>query len=126
MAVIQSYKQLEVWQFAMNLAEKMLLVTALFPAEQRYILVSQMQRAAISIPSNIAEGYNRKSCKEYIQFLYIAKGSLGELETQILLAARIGFVSEEQKLDLLNIITSISKMLHVMIKKLQEKAKADA
>lgn len=82
------YKDLEVWKQSMVLVTEVYQATGDFPKEELFGLVSQMRRAAVSIPSNIAEGCGRKNTKEYIQFLYISKGSLFELETQIEIAYR--------------------------------------
>lgn len=82
------YKDLEVWKQSMVLVTEVHQATGDFPKEELFGLVSQMRRAAVSIPSNIAEGCGRKNTKEYIQFLYISKGSLFELETQIEIAYR--------------------------------------
>ncbi len=105
----------------MDVADKIYSLTEVFPKEQRYGLASQMQRCAVSVPSNIAEGYNRKSTKEYIYFLSIALGSLGELETQTMLAIRRKFIVESESPFLLKELDEIGKMLRVMIQKLEEK-----
>jgi four helix bundle protein len=81
---MQSYQELKVWQEAMNLAELSYKITKIFPREETYGMISQIRRSAASIPANIAEGYGRKSRRQYIQFLYIAQGSLKELETHFL------------------------------------------
>jgi len=86
------YKDLEVWKQSMVLVTEVHQATGDFPKEELFGLVSQMRRAAVSIPSNIAEGCGRKNTKEYIQFLYISKGSLLELETQIEIAYRLNFL----------------------------------
>ncbi len=78
---IESYKELKVWKKSIDLVKEIYKITNKFPKEEIYVLVSQMRRAAISIPSNIAEGYKRKNLKEYIQFLSIAEASAAELET---------------------------------------------
>jgi four helix bundle protein len=83
-----SYQKLIAWQRAMELAEQAYSLARLFPAEARYELSSQLRRAAISIPSNIAEGHGRRSRPQFQQFLRVARGSLQELETQVLLAER--------------------------------------
>jgi four helix bundle protein len=97
---MNSYRDLKVWQEAMTLAERIYSVTADFPASERYGLIAQMRRAAVSVPSNIAEGYGRKTSRQRYNFLEIALGSLFELETQSELSSRLGFagapVSEER------------------------------
>ena len=89
------HKDLEVWKKSMDLVVRLYQITKLFPDSEKYGLTSQMRRAAVSIPSNIAEGAARKGDKELIQFLYISTGSLSELETQYLIAIRLGFVTNE-------------------------------
>lgn len=90
---MKDHKDLDVWNQSMVLAEQVYTLTKEFPSDEKYGLISQMKRAVVSIPSNIAEGAARKGNKEYIQFLYIAMGSLSELETQILLSQRLQFVN---------------------------------
>ena len=86
---MNSYKDLTVWQKAMDLVLMVYRITKLFPKEELFVLVSQMRRAAISIPSNIAEGYTRRTRKEYIQFVQTAFGSAAELETQLEISWRL-------------------------------------
>jgi four helix bundle protein len=88
----KTHKEMLVWQRAMLLAEQVYRVTKTFPSEERFGLVSQMRRAAVSIPSNLAEGAARRTSGEYINFLHIAHGSLAELETQAILARRLDFL----------------------------------
>ena len=90
---MQTYKDLVVWQKSITLVVEIYAITALFPSEEKFGLVSQMRRAAVSIPSNIAEGYARKNRKENAQFINIAFGSGAELETQIIIAKRVNFQS---------------------------------
>ena len=112
---INSYKDLIVWQKSMTLVKEIYRVTKLMPKTEAYILVSQMLRASISIVSNIAEGYKRNHRNEYKQFLGIANGSAGELETQILVAKdeykHIDFTIAEA------LVIEVQKMLHTMILK---------
>ena len=117
-SVIKSYKDLIVWQKAMDLAEEIYLLTKVFPREEIYSLTNQIRRAAISIPSNIAEGHARKSISEYRQFLSIAQGSLAEVETQLLLAIRLNYQSEKQCKKATLLREEISKMLASLQKKL--------
>lgn len=116
--ILKTHKDLDVWNKAMELAEKLYLLTEKLPREEQYGLVSQIRRSAVSIPSNIAEGAARNSTKEFIQFLYIALGSLSEIETQILLAKRLRLISE---VALLNDIEAIRKMLLGLIRFLKTK-----
>ena len=90
---IKGHRDLLIWQEAMNLAKDVYARTGSFPREEMYGLTSQMRRAAVSVPSNIAEGAGRSSDKEFRQFLMIARGSLSELETQVILAQELGFLA---------------------------------
>ncbi len=115
------YSELIVWQKAMDLVTEIYKVTATFPGEERYGLSSQARRAAVSIPSNIAEGHGRKSTASYLNFLSIAFGSLMELETQIQIAVRLEFIREEKAIALLAQTDEIGKMLAGLKKSLAEK-----
>lgn len=95
MSEIRTHKDLDVWKNSITPAKELYRLTENFPKEETYGLASQMKRAAVSIPSNIAEGAARNSTKEFIQFLYIALGSLAELETQLLLARELEFIPEK-------------------------------
>ena len=108
---VQTYKDLIVWRKAMDLAEKVYLLSRSFPREELYGLTSQIRRAAVSVPSNIAEGQARQSTAEFRNFLSIAQGSLAEVETQLLLAIRFGYLSPEQAASALSLREEISKML---------------
>ena len=88
---VRKHQELQAWQEAMRLAENVYALTANFPDVERFGLIGQMRRAAVSVPSNIAEGAARGGNKEFIHFLHIARGSLSELDTQLLLAKRLGF-----------------------------------
>jgi len=116
---IESYKQLQVWQKAMELVKEIYKITEKFPKEEIYGLVSQMRRAAISIPSNTAEGYKRRNLGEYIQFLSIADASAAELETQIIITKDLYFKIDFSKVE--SLLLEIQKMLAVMIRKLNAK-----
>ncbi len=93
---IESFRDLRVWQAGMLLVEDVYHLTQDFPVNEKFGLVSQMRRAAVSIPSNIAEGHVRESTKEYLQHLSIAQASLAELQTQLEIAGRLSFLSSEQ------------------------------
>ena len=92
---MHNYKNLHIWQEGINLARKIYEVTGNFPANEKYGIVSQMTRAAVSIPSNIAEGAGRNSNKDFANFLSIAIGSIFELHTQIAICEQIGYINEE-------------------------------
>lgn len=116
---MNSYKELKIWQRSFDVANLILPLTVDFPKEHKFGLAAQMNRAAISVPSNIAEGFNRKGTKEYIQFLSIALGSLAELETQILIAQKQSFIPPSNANFLLDECDEIGKMIRSMIKKLK-------
>ena len=113
------YKSLKVWQKAMDLATLIYILTKKLPKEESYGLVSQMRRAAVSIASNIAEGHDRNTDKEFVQFLSIARGSNSELETQLYVCINIGYFQEKDLQDALLIISELSNMLSSLIKKKQ-------
>lgn len=111
--MIRTHNDLDVWKLGIELVEKIYKETSVFPKEEIYSLTSQMRRAAVSIPSNIAEGAARNSEKEFIQFLYISLGSLSELETLVIIANQIGYLDS---LDILNSIEILRKKLLNFIK----------
>lgn len=106
-----SFRDLRVWQQAMELALEIYAGTTNFPKQEIYGLVQQMRRAAVSVPSNIAEGKGHSSDKDFRRFLFHARGSLMELETQILLAARLQYLSDEQARSLQNSATQVARSL---------------
>ena len=117
---INSYQDLIVWQKAVELVVEIYKLTRSFPKSETYGLTSQMRRAAVAIPSNIAEGYRRKHTKEYIQFLSIANGSAAELETQIVVAKQL---EETKKLNFQkasSLLEEVLKMLNVLISNLSK------
>lgn len=116
---MKDHKDLDVWKQSMLLAEDIYALTKEFPSEERFGLSSQIKRAVVSIPSNIAEGAGRKGDKEFIQFLYIAMGSLSELETQLILSDRLQFVNSIE--IYLNQIEKIRKMLFGLIRYVNNK-----
>ena len=111
MGEIRSYRDLKVWQEAMTLAEDSYRFSAEFPREEMYGLISQIRRAVVSIPANIAEGYGRNSPGSYVTFLHNAQGSLKELETHLILSQRLKFGSFEAAAQLLARCESIGGML---------------
>ena len=114
---MNNYKELIVWQKSMDLVEKVYELTLLFPKDEKYGLISQIQRSAVSIPSNISEGAGRNSNKEFRNFLGIANGSINELSTQLELALRIGYIKNNELEEVLILITEIQKMNFTLIKK---------
>jgi four helix bundle protein len=116
------FKDLVVWQKAMGVAKEIIVLTRDFPKVELYGLGSQIRNAAVSIPSNIAEGQQRYSVPDFRHFLRIARGSLGELETQLILARDLGYVSSEVLTRLTSEIDVIGRLLNGLIKSLNAKA----
>jgi len=119
MKKIENYKDLMVWQKSMDLVVEIYALLKSFPKNEEYELSSQLRRCSVSIPSNIAEGYGRNHTKDYCRFLEIARGSLYEMETQIELSARLGFISQTQLNDILEKSKEVEKMLNSLISKLK-------
>jgi len=116
MGEYRTYRDLDVWKKARSLVKEVYLVTRNFPKDEMYGLMSQMRRCAVSIPSNIAEGYGRQFKKETIQFLHIARGSLFELETQFFIASDLTFIDEEYLEKILPQLDECKKLLNGLIK----------
>ncbi len=116
---MKSHKELSVYQKAMDFVTEIYIVTKSYPEAEKYGLSSQMRRAAVSIPSNIAEGAARRTTKEFIQFLYIALGSSAELETQIEISKRLNLISDSDRLNNMNY--ELMHMLSGLIKSLNAK-----
>jgi four helix bundle protein len=114
----RNFKDLLVWQRGIQLVKGVYLLTRGFPSEEKFGLISQMRRAAVSIPSNIAEGQARNTTGEFIQFLAIAQGSLAELETQLIVATELGFCSPEAIRAISENILQLKKMLYALRAKL--------
>ena len=114
-----SHKDLKVWQKGIELVKSIYEITQLFPSNEQLGLVSQMRRAAVSIPSNIAEGCGRNSDKELIHFLYIALGSASELETQIIISQELSFLQPEKSEQMQSLIFEIIKMTSSLIKSIR-------
>ncbi len=121
---MQTHKDLIVWQKSIDLAEAIYIATRQFPKEETYGMVQQMRRAATSIAMNIAEGYARNSDKETLHFLYVAVGSAAEVDTQIILSERIGYLDNNEASLLERQITAIRKMLNALITTLKAKNNA--
>ena len=117
---INSYKDLDVWKKSMQIVKLVYILTKEYPKDELYGLTSQMRRAAVSIPSNIAEGYARRSANSYRSFLLIASGSLCELETQILLSIEIGYVKQDTANSILKLLDDVARMLNMLINKLEK------
>ena len=119
MTKIASFKDLRVWNLGMEIVLMVYAMTKEFPKEEMYGLTSQIRRASVSIPANIAEGFRRFSSKEHKQYLRIAFGSAAELETELIIAARLGFIEQNQSAILAEKIDHLSRMLSLFIKKFQ-------
>lgn len=120
MTHIQSYKDLLIWQKGMALVKSVYLLCEQLPKEEVFGLQSQMKRAAISIPSNIAEGYGRNYTQNYVQFLRIARGSLLELETQLIISKELKLVGNKLYQKVQGLITEENKMLNAFIKSISK------
>ena len=114
-------KDLILWQKSMDLVEEVYLLIKKLPQEEIYALSSQMRRAVVSIPSNVAEGSGRKSPKDYIRFLYIARGSQYELETQVHICIRLNYLTEEETIKVFSLLSEVGKLLNSFINKIESK-----
>ena len=117
-AAIRDYKDLQVWQKGMVLAKQVYQLTGQFPAGERFGMISQMRRAGVSVPSNIAEGQARNTTGEFVQFISHAEGSLAELDTQVRLSVELGFCREIESQTIAALITELQKMLKGLRRKL--------
>ena len=117
--VVHSHKELIVWQKAMDLVSEIYRATENLPQREMYALASQMRRAAVSVPSNIAEGRSRNSRKDFVHFLRMSYGSVSELETQLLISRRLSFMNEKDMEKVLPLLEEVSKMLRAMVQKLE-------
>ena len=115
---IKSFKDLRIWQKGIEIVSDIYISTKNFPKEELFSLTSQLRRSAISIPSNIAEGFKRFHNKEYKQFLFITLGSCAELETQIIIAKELKYIDENEEVKLVEKLDHIGKMTSSLIKKL--------
>lgn len=118
---VKSYRDLQVWQKARVLVSEVYKISGSFPREEMYGLTSQLRRAVVSVPSNIAEGSSKGSTREYIRFLNISYGSLCEAETQLYLAFDLGFITMEQLEELLNKTNELGRMTHGLLRALEQK-----
>jgi four helix bundle protein len=111
MAPLRSYRDLQVWQKSIDLVEQTYKLTKHFPADERFGLTSQANRASASIPANIAEGYGRHHRGDYLRFLSFARGSIAELETHMIVAVRLGFATKDQTAPCWRLAQEVGKML---------------
>ena len=113
-----SYRELIVWQKSMDMVEEIYRLVKRLPKEETYALSDQMRRAVVSIPSNIAEGHGRNSEKEFARFLSIAQGSRAEIDTQVEICLRLGYITAEQANRAQDLSNEVGRMLRTMLKKL--------
>jgi four helix bundle protein len=118
---LQKYEELTVWQKAMDLVVEVYALVKLLPSEELFVLSDQMRRAAVSIPSNIAEGQGHSTTKDFIKYLHIAKGSKAELETQLSICIRLRYLTQQQVQMAQDLLVEIGKMLNALINKLSDK-----
>ena len=117
--ILRSYQDLEVWQRAMDLVEDCYQLTKFFPKSEVYGLANQLQRAAVSVPANIAEGRSRQYTRELLQYISIAYGSLAELETLIQIAGRLNYIQTDQSEGTLEKTAEIGRMLNGLRRSLE-------
>lgn len=115
---INHFQDLQIWRKGVDLVKSIYLLTNKFPSSETYGLVSQMRRSAVSVPSNIAEGFKRFHNNEFRQFLYITLGSCAELETQLVIANELNYITHESSKNIIEDINHISRMIYNLIKKL--------
>ena len=118
---VKSYRDLKVWQRSMDLVEKCYHLTKRFPPTETYGLISQIQRAAVSIPANIAEGKGREHLGDYIRHISIANGSLKELETHLLISERLAYLKTSEVQPVLELTDEIGRMLNSLMEKLKQR-----
>ena|SRR5690554_3356314 len=117
---MHQYKELNIWKKSMELAVEIYAQTKNFPSEEKFGIVSQIRRCAVSVPSNIAEGAGRKSDKEFGQFLSISYGSLCELDTQLIICTHLGYIEDSMSTTIFNRITELQKMIYTLAHKLKQ------
>lgn len=119
--MVESYKDLRVWEAGIDLSIAVCQATAAFPKQEWFGLIPQMRRAASSVPSNIAEGAWRQGTAEFLHFLHIARGSLAELHTHVTVSSRLGYMDSETSASLNDHIENVGKMLHGLISSLRDR-----
>jgi four helix bundle protein len=118
---VRGYRDLLVWQDSMDLVVAIYRITATFPKDERYSLVNQLRRAAVSVPSNVAEGHGRSRTGDYLRHLSVSVGSLSEVETQVQIARRLEYITEDHQRQLLDSCNVIAKMLGGLIRSLRRR-----
>jgi four helix bundle protein len=119
---IRSFRDLIAWQKAMELCEQVYTLSQAFPAEERFGLTAQLRRAAVSVPSNIAEGYGRGQTRDYLRFLKVARGSLFEVQTQLLLAVRLKLASADSAGRCLDLAGDVDRIICALIRAVRDSA----
>ena len=119
--MLRTHKELTDWQKSFEFCKLIYSETKRFPAEERYGLISQLRRAAVSVPSNIAEGYNRRTRRDYIRFLWMANGTMAEIETQLMLARELVYLSAAECDELLKAHAEVERMVIALIRSLERK-----
>jgi four helix bundle protein len=122
---VRDYKDLTVWQKGIDIVDEIYSITDKFHGHELYCLTSQMRRAAVSIPSNVAEGFARRHAKEYKQFLYVASGSCAELDTHVIIASRRGYLTKGKSEELAELINHEVRMLVSLINKIEHREPSD-
>jgi four helix bundle protein len=118
---METHKDLRVWQQSIEMVTSIYMLTQTFPKEELFGLVSQMRRASVSVPSNIAEGYARGTDKEKLHFLRVSSGSMSEVETQLMLSLNLGYINQEKYNELAEAISSIWKQLNALISSIKKR-----
>jgi four helix bundle protein len=118
---METHKDLRVWQQGIEMVTSIFMMTKAFPKDEVFGLVSQMRRAAVSVPSNIVEGYARGTDREKLHFLRISSGSMSEIETQLMLSLNLGYISQEVYDELSERVTSVWKQLNALISSLKKR-----
>ncbi len=120
--MLRTFKDLKVWQKSYALCMRVYTLTKQFPAEEKFGMVSQLRRASVSIPSNISEGYNKDTTRDYVRFLSMALGSLAEIETQMMLCKDLRMCQAPECEDVLEAIAEVDRMLRALIRSLKQKS----
>jgi four helix bundle protein len=118
---IRSYRDLEAWKLGISLTKRVYQITGCFPDSERYGLVSQLRRASVSIPSNIAEGWGRGSTAEYARFLRVARGSMYEVETQLTIASELGYLKDDELNRTMDESNQCGRVLSGLLKSIEAK-----
>jgi len=122
----RSHKDLIVWRKALDLATLIYRITARFPRFELFALTSQLRRAAVSVPSNIAEGTARRTTREFVAYLHFARGSLAELETQVLLAVQVGYLNDVDAQQIQRAIDEVGRLINGVLRGLKTRAASEA